>query len=189
MNSNYSKIISWSISTLKQKQDLLRMILTKDMNDYTKKQLKFYNASIGSHIRHSCDHYDKILTLYDTRVIQYDKRLRNTTIEYDINYAINRCNDLIQTLRSTDTSKSPHPNHPVIIEFQCNNNTSSNSDDNMVQLGSDVMRELAFVTHHAVHHISTIKLMMEDMNYNFQKDSVYGLANSTISSNSKVDNK
>jgi len=179
MNSNYHKIIIWSISTLKQKQELLRMILKKDMNDYTKKQLKFYNSSIGNHIRHSCDHYDKILTLYDTRVIQYDKRLRNTIIEIDINYAINHCDNIIKTLNDTGISKKPHPNHPVIIEFMCN----SNNENDTVQLGSDVMRELAFCTHHCVHHISTIKLMMENMNYNFQKDSIYGLANSTISSN------
>lgn len=176
---NYHKIIVWSISTLKQKQELLRMILTKDINDYTKKQLKFYNSTIGNHMRHSCDHYDKVLKLYDTRVIQYDKRLRNTKIENDINYAINHCDSIIQTLHDTDTTKTPHPKHPVIIEFMCN---PSNEND-IVQLGSDVMRELAFVTHHSVHHIATIKLMMESMNYNFQKDSIYGLANSTISSN------
>ena len=174
LTGNYGRLLAWSSNIIKQKVDLMNMIVLKDTNDYTKKHEQFYHSSIGSHIRHSCDHYDKLLTLYDTRVISYDKRIRDSVIENDINTAIKHCDKLIITLNNISINKNPHPNHPVIIEFMSDNNDNTN-----IQLGSDFMRELAFVTHHSVHHISSVKLMMDSIGYIF-KDSKYGLANSTI---------
>jgi hypothetical protein len=55
-------------------------------------------------------------------------------------------------------------------------------------LPSTKYRELAFVSHHAVHHLSSIKSIMEAFGYDFKNDTV-GYANSTIINDRKEDSK
>lgn len=54
-----------------------------------------------------------------------------------------------------------------------------------MSIDSNVLRELSFVAHHGVHHIATMKLMMDHMNYSNLPS--IGIANSTAAH--KIDEK
>ena len=47
-------------------------------------------------------------------------------------------------------------------------------------MASTVARELSFVAHHAVHHLSMMKLMLKEQGYHVDED--VGKANSTVKS-------
>eukprot|EP01038_Epipyxis_sp_PR26KG_P006086 gene6086-8388_t len=187
---------------LKQKLYILR---TVNENDYVKKMDDFYHASIGSHIRHSLDHTRKIIELFSDKanddslnmcqqpsnisndavtientIIDYDSRERNTLIETNKKEAIIVVENLIKLIPSIDMTRI------VYVKFMGNSKTFS-----YYTIPSTVMRELSFTSHHAVHHLSIVRLMMNSLNYSFidnEENGNIGIAVSTIKNNHDKNN-
>ncbi len=157
-----SKIITHAKSVLQQKKRLLDMI---SAHDYVKKLPEYYNSSIGEHVRHSTQHYQKLIT---DDVATYDQRIRHNDIETNhgsAKKAIGHIESYIDDISPNEMSK------PLTVEFMADSTGTS------YQIESTVARELSFVAHHAVHHLSIMSLMMRDMGY--ETDASIGLANST----------
>jgi hypothetical protein len=95
---NSIKTINYAIHPLQQFKILLKFIKN---DDYSIKHSMFFDSSIGSHVRHSFDHYNTVLENYgDKTLFTYDKRKRETIIETDINAGLNECENIIKQLSS-----------------------------------------------------------------------------------------
>src|ERR1700739_1983382 len=77
--SNGSLIKRQAISVLKQERQALVMLAP---DDYIKKCPTFFNASVGSHVRHLMDHYDRVVYSHKnpSSTLSYDERKRDTPI-------------------------------------------------------------------------------------------------------------
>ena len=139
--------------------------------DYVTKIPSVYNSSVGGHIRHSLDHFNAIIAATkqtEHKLADYDTRKRNTDIETNRQLALEAVNQLLETITT--------------LNFEENIEISFIGDDKTFTtftLPSYVGRELSFASHHAIHHMSMVKLIMQAMQYEFPKDSGIGIAPST----------
>jgi hypothetical protein len=171
--SNSSLVTSNAVSVLNDKLAILSVISN---DDYKKPLNKFYNSSISQHFRHSLDHYNKLINKVKlnnniNEIICYDERDRNNPVEKDKNIAILLTKELINKINNltyNDLYKK--------VNIKLNANSNSNEDAFIIE--SNVIRELSFVSHHSVHHLSTIKLMLDNLSYANINQNI-GIANST----------
>lgn len=171
---NYDMLMTHAKTVLQQQIYLLTAISDED---YVKKCPNYYNASVASHIRHSLDHFNAICyqpsqtvsSSIDELVVNYDQRKRDTAVEKDKTVAIQKANELLELLPKLEIERV------VSITF-----VGSDKTFDTYTMNSTVGRELSFVAHHAIHHLSMMKLMMTSMNYEL-KDNNIGIAPSTIS--------
>ena len=117
-------------------------------------------ASIGQHMRHSLDHLAKATDAAPRpgdaapALIDYDRRERATAIERDLGAA----RALVARLRADVGALPPAAlDAPVNARFMLLREEGG-ADAHGV-LGSTLRRELAFATHHAIHHNATIALI------------------------------
>jgi uncharacterized damage-inducible protein DinB len=131
------------------------------------------NASVGSHIRHIIDHFDRIIApnysdVNTTEKFHYDERKRNTEIETNRNKAREKVVAMLKKLDTLPVDRA------VEVEFM-----SDPEKAIFYSIPSYVGRELNFAAHHGVHHLYTVTLMLESLGYQL-KDKKIGVANSTI---------
>ena len=184
---------------LKQKS---RVLLTLSDEDYVKNCPSIFNASIASHIRHSLNHFQSLLkahnqstrsqcnklgagedksissgdnsttssrVVHTTSFVNYDERQRNTAIETSREAAITAVDDIMAVIPTLALSL------PVQMSFF--GDVSTNFQPYTVS--SNVARELSFVTHHGVHHMAMIKLIMQELGYDLSSSDI-GVAMSTM---------
>lgn len=108
------------------------------------------NASIGGHVRHSLDHFSAILDGCNSGAINYDSRLRDTSIETSTDHAEKRTTSLRETFRLLDPNLVSRD-----IEVTCKVNQSESP-----AVESTIGRELMFAVIHAVHHNALISFML-----------------------------
>jgi hypothetical protein len=156
-----------AVSMLKQKLSVLKML---NNEDFVKKNAQVYNSSVASHIRHSLDHFNAIVHAAEDQkhFADYDNRQRNTEIENNRDVAIDAVEKLVHKLHSLDLGQ------PIKVSFIGDDKTF-----NTYSMNSHVARELSFASHHAIHHMTLVKLIMSSMSYEFHKDSTIGIAPST----------
>ena len=97
-SESFYRVVKSATDILNQKAYLISIISN---NDYSRKIPKFHNASVGQHIRHSLDHYDKVLGegLNDNQFcINYDERDRDTLVETDKTKALEKIDILIEKI-------------------------------------------------------------------------------------------
>jgi uncharacterized damage-inducible protein DinB len=111
--------------------------------EYTTPSPLMFDATIGQHVRHALDHFAAALTALDGSTIDYDHRERETAIERDPGAARRAIADIIAAL---DGAPSSTPAQPVSIRVMLT------SEGDECELASTFAREIAFATHHAVHH-------------------------------------
>ena len=173
------------------------MLHTLSDEDYVKNCPSILNASIASHIRHSLNHFQSLLTAHNqsrsqcdkleagenlfisintsshvartTSFVNYDERQRNTAIETSREAAITAVDDMMAVIPTLALSL------PVQMSFF--GDVSTNFQPYTVS--SNVARELSFVTHHGVHHMAMIKLIMQELGYDLSSSDI-GVAMSTI---------
>lgn len=161
-------IVHQAFTLLEQKRSILKLIKPED---YVKKDPSIFNASVGGHIRHSLDHYHAMISASENNgsgVVNYDERARNTDIETNPQAALDQIDRLQRAIRTIDLDKS------IFVTFMGDEKTFKT-----YKMKSTVERELSFVSHHAVHHLSTIKLIMNNLSYKFPENSPIGIALST----------
>ncbi|MAY73382.1 MAG: hypothetical protein CMJ31_01410 [Phycisphaerae bacterium] len=132
------------------------------------------NATIGQHVRHLVDHYEALVCGYETeRVVSYDRRERGGTVETDTGAALDAIRSLRERLDGLDD---------VQLSFDVTIRVLPAPDAEEIELPSMFSRELAFVTHHGVHHHALIKLVARDLGV--ELDSTFGRAPSTVKAES-----
>ena len=178
--ANDNSLIAYqALGILSQKRTVLE---TVNAEDYIRKLPAFFNGSIGAHIRHSLDHFQSLLTAMrnanDTdmdRLVDYDTRKRNTDIETDIAVALRAVQNVELQLRSL----SDKDLGSAILRVSFIGEIESGSY-NQYTVSSQYWRELSFVSHHAVHHLSMMKVMLTSMGYELPAEANIGVAFSTV---------
>lgn len=139
----------YALAILRQQQSLLQRI---DSSVYAQ-PCSVLKGSVGQHIRHAVDHFRALLFLrsesptdQNSQLVRYDDRQRGTDIETDplhAQRAVQDCVDEVASLGSEDLR--------LQVEFM------TNAAGEREVFESCLSRELAFVSHHAIHHHAMIK--------------------------------
>ncbi len=125
----------------------VEMLATLNSESYCRPSEHMLQSTIGQHVRHSVDHFASIVHALDGAVIDYDHRERGTPIERDRDAAIERLRSLSTVLATIDEERLSSSVRVRIM---------TNAAGTETELGSTLGRELAFATHHAIHHFAMI---------------------------------
>lgn len=115
---------------------------------YSKLESSGHGATIGKHMRHLLDHFAALLQREEGGEVAYDRRARGVSDESDRGAAKDRIAALRKELSELDDVQLSWPVKIVVM---------ASPDEPEVGLESTVARELAFVTHHATHHLALMK--------------------------------
>ena len=139
--------------------------LLNQLNDeeYTFCHEELSNATIGEHTRHIIEMYQSLLKSYTSKVVNYDKRERNISIQTDKVVAINAINAILENIELENTE--------MTLEQGVNEIT--------FQVKTNYFRELLYNLEHSIHHQALIKVAVLK-NKNIQLCPEFGIAKSTI---------
>ena len=126
-------------------------------------------ATIGQHVRHILEFYQSVLKGINIKVVNYDNRERNLSIETDKNIAIQVIKD-INAVLALDIQ-----NEPFILE-----GNFSSEPNKQTQIQTTLFRELAYCLEHSIHHQALIKVGLIELNSASFIDETFGLAPATI---------
>ncbi len=134
----------------------------------TSKTLK--GGTIGKHIRHTLDHFRAALEAVSGMVIDYDHRERDVPMETEPREAIREIKAVRARILNLD---------PAALETVVRVRIMVDGDGTETELGSTLARELAFVSHHAVHHHAMLGAIATELGVVLDQD--FGKAPSTVS--------
>lgn len=144
--------------------------LSNSINQLTNEQYQrpgktLFNATIGQHVRHIIELYICLYTGYETGIVNYDKRKRDTRLEQDKDFA----NELMEMI-SHNLEK---PNKHLLLE------ANYEEEDTVVNVPTNYYREIIYNLEHTVHHMALIRVGIREVSeINIPED--FGIASSTI---------
>lgn len=142
---------------------IITLLNQLEETEYTYCHIELSNATIGEHTRHIIEMYDSLLKSYATKVVNYDKRERNTAIQTNKKVALNAINKILQNIDLE--------NIEMTLE--------QGIDEITFQVKTNYFRELLYNLEHSIHHQALIKVaVLKDKN--IQLCSEFGIAKSTI---------
>lgn len=129
-------------------------------------------GTIGKHIRHTLDHFRAVLEAANLRdcVIDYDHRQRAVPMETQPGEAIKAIREIRERLLSLNAE---------MLDAAVRVRVMVSGDGAEAELGSTLARELAFVSHHAVHHHAMLGAIAAE--HGIVVDGEFGRAPSTVS--------
>jgi hypothetical protein len=125
--------------------------LIRDLPDsaYTGVSRVLDGGTVGKHLRHTLDHYRAIVrAVREGGVIDYDRREREVPMERDRQAALDEVGAVLRGVRAL---MGAGLDRGVTVRVMV-----SESGEELL-LASTLAREVAFATHHAVHHLAMIK--------------------------------
>ncbi|HYF13697.1 MAG TPA: hypothetical protein VD971_01345 [Phycisphaerales bacterium] len=115
---------------------------------YAAESVVMPGGTVGKHLRHLLDHYRALLCARDGGCVDYDRRERDVPMEVDRGHARRMLSKTRGDIAGLVQIKS---DTPVRVRVMVK------GDGTEAVLASTIGRELAFATHHAVHHQAMIK--------------------------------
>ena len=129
-----------------------------------------YNASIGQHYRHVLEHFRCLLGGARGGEINYDARERNPRIETEVGYASIATCDVLRGLKAY---------REEMLERECRVVQSvAYGAGRPSAIASNVGRELAYCTGHAIHHYAIVRLICSELEISVPAE--FGFAPSTL---------
>ncbi len=156
--NNYT-IFSEAFEVLAQLEKAISNI-SKD--DYTRPIPALSNATIGQHVRHILEHFQKLTESYSSGTIDYASRLRNENLETNNLVAIEAISKIIAILEK-DNKLMLLKAHRVSIE----------------KTNTFYLREVIYNIEHCIHHQAIIKIGLFYLNIEIS-DLTFGVAKSTL---------
>lgn len=141
--------------------------LTDEQYVYSSKTL--FGATIGQHVRHILEFYQSVLNGLDTKIINYDHRLRNLLIETNCNFAIQVIDEINTNLALDLTDET------LVLE-----GNFCADEGKEITIQTSFFRELAYCLEHSIHHQALIKVGLLEINCISFIDETFGLAPATI---------
>ena len=127
-------------------------------------------GTIGKHVRHSLDHFAAAIGVLECPgVIDYDHRARNVPMETSRAAALERLAAIEESMGMLDASALEKV---VRVRFMVS------GDGVEAELTSTIGRELAFASHHAIHHHAMMKAMAAE--FGVSTGAEFGRAPSTV---------
>ncbi len=118
-----------------------------EQQTFTTPSERMLGSTIGQHVRHSLDHYSAALASLDGAVVDYDTRQRDTPVENDLEAARSVLAEIRQTVAGLGEDA---------LVGGLTIRVMLNAEGDGTELPSTLGRELAFATHHAIHHCAMI---------------------------------
>ncbi len=137
-------------------------------SEYGKKLQTLGNSSIGEHVRHIYNFPECLLRGIQTGVVNYDKRIRNTQIETNREYAIKCLLEQTGYIINLDH----YSNKPLVLEVE--------AKENSPRIDTNLTRELHYIIEHTIHHMAILRI---GMNFHFPSleiEGSFGFAYSTL---------
>ena len=157
-----NQIIDDCAAVLNQASTLV-MVMTDDV--FTTTTPMSPRGSIGGHLRHVLDFYRNFLSGIEKGKIDYTQRERNTPIEHDRFFAVERIRNTIDQLAELgDFNLHEH----LLV--------SGEGDDSWSR--SSIKRELDFLLSHTIHHYSLIAMILRL--HEIDPGEEFGVAPSTL---------
>lgn len=127
-------------------------------------------GTIGKHLRHTLDHYKALIEGHaKSEAVDYDHRTREVPIESDRAAAREAVADLRTRIGNLDEQALASP---VQIRVMLT------ADGTEAELTSTFARELAFASHHAIHHNAMMKAIAQE--FDITCTDGFGVAPSTL---------
>ncbi|TVQ59671.1 MAG: hypothetical protein EA379_10245 [Phycisphaerales bacterium] len=133
-----------AIATLEQCE---RFLTDLDDEVYCRTCDAVQGSTIGQHLRHSLDHVHASLSALDGVEIDYDHRERETRIERDRHAALTSIRETCARLACVDEKAA---SRTACVRVMLDDSGAEST------LGSTLGREIAFASHHALHHQAMI---------------------------------
>lgn len=127
-------------------------------------------ASVGQHLRHGLDHFRALLDGFEgNSEVAYDERDRGTAIETDREAARALAAGLRGRLETLDN---------VQLNFEVDIRVMVACDGTDAKIRTTLGREIAFATHHMIHHFAMIKAICTEQGVTLPEE--FGRAPSTV---------
>lgn len=146
--NNGRKLIRDLIATLQQGAELVSAVADEV---YAEGIAELSASSIGAHYRHHLDHVRSVVVGLKSGVVDYDDRVRGTDIEFDRDVALAATGELIGALERICADDLTA--QCTVLQRSCAGGTSRPESP------ATMMRELAFLQSHAIHHYALIGLV------------------------------
>ena len=150
-------------------EDVKLYLQQLDDERYKQRLDVFSGSSVGMHTRHIIEFYQCLIDHGASRIINYDKRMRNRAIEEDTRYTIGVIHDLLEKLAHIDE------NDKLILEVSYE---LENGGYNLVD--TNFKRELVYNLEHTIHHLALVKIGMKEIAPEILLPAHFGVAPSTI---------
>ena len=162
-NLNVSALVQLNVNTLLE----LKYVLSRlDETIYTSYSVNG-QATIGQHVRHTLEFFDCLFE--GSGEVNYDARKRNIAIEKDQSFAIETIDRILGRVELIDADG----NLTLITELP----TVSKLP---LEISSSLGRELFYVLEHAIHHMALMRMMIKDVDSEFELPESFGVAYSTL---------
>lgn len=146
-------------------QDFIDLCQSLTLEQYTAKCTTLNGVSIAEHLRHSYEFYHCLLIALKTDHLNYEERLRDRSIENNLDYALEQMNKIKNQLAIArkDQQMQLHSKEatPPLV------NTS-------------FQRELLYCLDHAIHHQALIKIGLHEQALSHLVHKDFGVAYSTL---------
>ncbi|WP_114941652.1 DinB family protein [Mucilaginibacter endophyticus] len=133
---------------------------------YTQPIKLLSQSSIGQHTRHILEFFIELSKGYETGMVDYDKRVRDKSIEADKDFAI-------ATIRRIGTSIQK-PDKELLLQAEY-----GDGEAHSTQVFSNYYRELVYNLEHTVHHMALIRIGVNAVS-NVVIPDEFGVAASTL---------
>ncbi len=133
------------------------------------------DGTIGKHLRHCLDHFNALLV--EAEPIDYDRRERDVPMEVEPRAALRaiaETRDRLGWMAAGSGGLGRQVRIRVMVD----------ADGRTVELVSTLARELAFATHHALHHHAMMKFIAES--FGLRTPAGFGRAPSTMNHERRV---
>jgi hypothetical protein len=160
-----SRVIDYNLAILQQAGDLLEWCGAAP-------ERARYADTLGPHLRHVLEHYEEFFEGVERRVLDYDGRRRDRSVETDPGVALARFRAVAESLRRVGAQNEEWSDEIAVM--------LRGGLDGAEQFvtRSSLARELLFLVSHAVHHYALLKPLLIERGYAVGAD--FGKAPATI---------
>lgn len=130
-----------------------------DGDTYSTPSTLLVGGTIGKHLRHTLDHFAAVAPALDGQTICYDRRTRDVPMETEPGAGlaeIHRLHELLGRINRAGLAA------PARVRIMCS------ADGRESEVTSTLGRELAFATHHAIHHQAMMKAIAIEHGVSFE---------------------
>lgn len=138
---------------------------------YTEVVPQYFSGSVGKHIRHILNFYECFLNGISSGRIDYDARIRDTSVETSVMAAQTRIRAMMKTLSILEM-------HQYGQDIFIHQNEGAIEDPENDWSRSTVGREIQALVSHTVHHYAIIALILRILGFECPRD--FGVAPSTL---------
>lgn len=151
-------------------QQLTDLVTQLHPEDFCRPAESLSGASVGQHLRHTLEFFICLEAGYARGVVNYDQRAHDKTLEVDKQAALAALQRIQHFVE-----------HILIQERTLNLEVGySASDDDVVRVETNTMRELVYNIEHAVHHMAIIKIGLREVAPDVALPHGFGVASSTL---------